>query len=333
VRARTNRLSSVVLLALATLLAAPAGFDASAEPASKTTKPERKARPAAASPKRPPQPLSEAAQFVAGIQSGRVDVPRVELAARLKAGGFQDTEEFRLMREQAARELAGRPDGVGSVSADEMMRADAAIVRQIAALESGSLPLPFDELAKLSGRPQIPGLNIIYLHPLGLPADANKWRYIIAHQTEGPAGAAHSSAKAQFANPTKRGVMLWVETDGTVYWATAENAITTHGDNANRNDNKYIDNSKTYRKVVKTNSVGVEFVGNYPDVAKPVTAEQARVWLVLVRFLQERYGISSEHVYAHNWIDYKDHRYCEGCELGTLARQQAYEPGRTAAKD
>jgi hypothetical protein len=125
--------------------------------------------------------------------------------------------------------------------------------------------------------------------------------------------------------------MLWVETDGTVYWATAENVIPTHGDGANRNDNKYIDNSKTYRKVIKTNSVGIEFVGNYPDVAKPVTAEQAKVWLVLVRFLQERYGIPSEHVYAHNWIDYKDHRYCEGCELGTLARKHAYEPGQTAA--
>ena len=63
-----------------------------------------------------------------------------------------------------------------------------------------------------------------------------------------------------------------------------------------------------------------------------MTAEQARVWLVLVRFLQERYGIPAEHVYAHNWIDYKDHRYCEGCELGTLARKQGYAPGMAAAK-
>jgi hypothetical protein len=307
------------------------GFEATAEPAPKATKSERKVRPAATSPKPASQPLSEAAQFVADIQSGRVDVPRVELAARLRAAGFQDSDEFRLMREQAAREIAGRPDGAGSVSPEELTRADAAIAREIAALEPGSPPLSLAQLAKLSGRPQIPGLNIVYLHPLGLPADANKWRYIIAHQTEGPAGAARSSAKAQFDNPTKRGVMLWVETDGTVYWATAENAIPTHGDGANRNDNKYIDNSKTYRKVIKTNSVGIEFVGNYPDVAKPVTAEQARVWLVLVRFLQERYGIPSEHVYAHNWIDYKDHRYCEGCELGTLARKQAYEPGQTAA--
>ena len=332
-RARSNRLSFVVSLALATSLAAPVGFNARAEPARKATKSERKVRPAAAAPKRASQPLSEAAQLIASVQSARVDVPRVELAARLKAGGFQDTDEFRHMREQTARELAGRPDGIGGVSPEELKRADAAIVRQVAALESGTQPLPFDQLARLSGRPQIPGLNIVYLHPLGLPADANRWQYIIAHQTEGPAGAARSSAKAQFANPTKRGVMLWVETDGTVYWATGENAMPTHGDGANRNDNKYIDNSKTYRKVVKTNSVGVEFAGNYPDVAKPVTAEQARVWLMLVRFLQERYGIPAEHVYAHNWIDYKDHRYCEGCELGTLARQQAYEPGQTAAKD
>jgi hypothetical protein len=185
-------------------------------------------------------------------------------------------------------------------------------------------------LARTSGEPQIPGLTIVYLHPLGLPADANKWRNIIAHQTEGPAGSARSLALAQAKNPTKRGVTIWVESDGTIYWATAENAIPTHGDGANRNDNKYIDNSTTYRQVIKSNSIGVEFVGNYPDVAKPVTAEQAQAWLILVRFLQERYDIPPEHVYAHNWIDYKDRRYCEGCDLATLARKLAYEPGKDA---
>ncbi len=329
--ARANCLSRIAAAVLAVSLVAMVSVEVPAEPAPKATKSERKVRPDAAAPKPASNPLTEVAQFVAGIQSGRVDVPKVEIAARLKAAGFQDSDEFRPMREQAAREVAGRPDGAGSVSPEELNRADAAIAHQVAALQSGSPPLSLDQVAKLSGRPQIPGLNIVYLHPLGRPADANKWRYIIAHQTEGPAGAARSSAMAQFANPTKRGVMLWVETDGTVYWATAENAIPTHGDGANRKDNKYIDNSKTYRTVVKTNSVGVEFVGNFPDVAKPVTVEQARVWLVLVRFLQERYRIPSEHVYAHNWIDYKDHRYCEGCELGTLARKQAYEPGQTAA--
>src|SRR5262249_1275973 len=83
------------------------------------------------------------------------------------------------------------------------------------------------------GEPQIQGLTSVYLHPLGLPADANNWRNIIVHQTEGPAGSAKSMALEQAKNPTKRGVMVWVETDGTVYWATAETAIPTHGDGAN----------------------------------------------------------------------------------------------------
>ena len=37
-----------------------------------------------------------------------------------------------------------------------------------------------------------------------------------------------------------------------------------------------------------------------------------------------RYGIANERVYAHNWIDYKDARYCEGCDLATLARGAAF---------
>jgi len=163
-------------------------------------------------------------------------------------------------------------------------------------MEAPSLPSNFRELAKASGEPQIPGLTIVYLHPLGSPADANKWQNIIVHQTEGPAGSAKSMAMAQAKNPTKRGVMLWVETDGTVYWSTAENAIPTHGDGANRNDNKYIDNSKTYRSVIKTNSIGIEFVGNYPDVGKPATPEQERALLLLVRFLQERYDIPATNI-------------------------------------
>ena len=187
----------------------------------------------------------------------------------------------------------------------------------------------FAQVAKQSGEPQVRDLRIIYIHPLGKPADANRWENIIAHQTEGPAGSAHALALQQAKKPTKRGVMLWVETDGTVYWATAEDAIPTHGDGANRNDNKYIDNSLTYHRVVKTNSIGVEFAGNYPDVGKPVTGEQMRAWLVLVRFLQERYAITSEHIYAHNWIDFKDARYCEGCELASAARKQGYIPGKT----
>jgi hypothetical protein len=51
-----------------------------------------------------------------------------------------------------------------------------------------------------------------------------------------------------------------------------------------------------------------------------------------VRFLQERYGIPTERIYAHNWIDYKDARYCEGCALGQLARDLNYRPSRVRAR-
>jgi N-acetylmuramoyl-L-alanine amidase len=276
-------------------------------------------------------PPTEATRLIERVQAGRHDVPRVELAARLALAGLATSEEYGLLRENAARELSGRPDGKENVSADEIKKADAAIDRQIAVLRGAAAPPTFAELAKRPGRPQIPELDLVYLNPLGEPAQANAWKNIIVHQTEGPAGAARAAAMAQAANPTKRGVMLWVETDGLVYWATAENAIPTHGDGANRNDNKYIDNSKTYRSVIKTNSIGVEFVGNYPDVTKPATAKQVQAWLTLVRFLQERYGIPPDNVYAHNWIDFKDRRYCEGCDLATLARALAYVPGQSVA--
>jgi hypothetical protein len=258
-----------------------------------------------------------------------LDVPRVEVAARLAEAGQVTTDDYRKMRENAARELTGRPDGVGTVSADELREADDAIARQIQ-IDKGALPQPsFAEVAKSPGRPQIEGLNIVYLNPLGDVARANAWKNIIAHQSEGPPGTARREAADQFANPTKRGVTLWVETDGTVYWSVAENLIPTHTDGADRNDNKYVDNSKTYHSVIKTNTIGVEFIGNYPDVARPVTDEQKRAWLLLVRFLQERYGIPPDHVYAHNWIDFKDQRYCEGCELGTLARKLPYCPSKS----
>jgi len=183
-------------------------------------------------------------------------------------------------------------------------------------------------IARSSGTPEIPGLKMVWLAPWGDLAKSHPWRNIIVHQTEGPAGSARGGAQAQSKKATRRGVTVWVETDGTVYWSTAETVIPTHGDGANRNDNKYLDNTKTYRAVVKTNSIGVEFVGNYPDVVKPATREQAQAWLLLVRFLQERYDIPAENIYAHNWIDFKDRRYCEGCDLASLARKLAYAPGK-----
>jgi N-acetylmuramoyl-L-alanine amidase-like protein len=183
----------------------------------------------------------------------------------------------------------------------------------------------FAALARSAGTPQIAGLHIVYLSPLGDPTKA-PWRNIILHQTEGAPGAAKSLAEAQAKNPTKRGVAIWVETDGTVYWSIPETAIATHGDGANRNDNKYIDNSKTYHQVTRVNSIGVEFNGNAPDVRKPPTAEQFAACLILVRVLQERYRIPADRIYAHNWIDYKDSRYCEGCDLAERARAQNYVP-------
>jgi hypothetical protein len=176
-------------------------------------------------------------------------------------------------------------------------------------------------IARLSGTPDIAGLKMVWLAPWGDVAKAHPWRNIIVHQTEGPAGSARGGATEQAKNPARRGVMVWVETDGTVYWAVAEMLVTLHGDGANRNDNKYIDNKETYHQVVRDNSIGVEFAGNYPDVTRPATEMQIAAWRILLRVLRARYGIPLDHVYAHNWIDFKDARYCEGCALATMARE------------
>ena len=178
-----------------------------------------------------------------------------------------------------------------------------------------------EAVARASGTPEIPGLKMVWLAPWGDVANAHPWRNIIVHQTEGPAGSARAGALAQSKNPTRRGVTVWVETDGTVYWAVAETQVPTHGDGANRNDSKYIDNGPTFHQVVRDNSIGVEFAGNYPDVARPATEAQIAAWRILVRVLRARYRIPLNRVYAHDWIDYKDARYCEGCALATLARQ------------
>jgi N-acetylmuramoyl-L-alanine amidase len=176
-------------------------------------------------------------------------------------------------------------------------------------------------LARGSGAPDIPGLKMVWLAPWGDIAKAHPWKNIIVHRTEGPAGSARGGATEQARNPTRRGVMVWVETDGTVYWAVPDNLVPTHTDGGDRNDNKYIDNSKTYHQVNKDTSIGVEFAGNYPDVTREATEAQVAAWRILVKVLRARYGIPLDRVYAHNWIDFKDKRYCEGCALATMARQ------------
>ena len=203
------------------------------------------------------------------------------------------------------------------------------IATLFALLQGGASQAQGEDLCRLAdsaGTPQIAGLSIVYLSPLGDPAKAQHWKNIIIHQMEGPAGAAKSAALAQAKNPTRRGTTLWIETDGTVYWSVPETAIPTHGDGGNRNDNKFIPNLSTYRRVVKDNSFGIEFSGNFPDVRKPATQAQHDALMTLLPFLQQRYNIPPEHIYAHNWIDYKDARYCEGCELAEAARRLNYRP-------
>lgn len=186
----------------------------------------------------------------------------------------------------------------------------------------------FDAAARARGTPDIPGLNIVWLTPWGDLAQAREWRNIIVHQSEGAVGSAYRAALAQSQRPARRGVTVWVETDGTVYWAVAEFAVPNHINNGNRRDNKFIDNTPTFQQIENDNSIGVEFVGNYPNVRRPVTAAQTAAWQILVRVLRSRYGIPDSRVYAHNWIDYKDSRYCEGCDLARLARSPGIETAR-----
>ena len=203
-----------------------------------------------------------------------------------------------------------------------ILRLVAAALLAVAASAPGFAEQPdIAGVARASGTPEIPGLKMVWLAPWGDVAKSHPWRNIIVHQTEGPVGSARGGALEQSKNPTRRGVMVWVETDGTVYWAVSETLVPTHTDGANRNDNKYVDNSKTYHQVNKDTSVGVEFAGNYPDVTRGPTEAQVFAWRVLLRVLRARYQIPLDRVYAHNWIDFKDARYCEGCALATLARE------------
>ena len=197
---------------------------------------------------------------------------------------------------------------------------------------STSAPSSFEVAARSRGTPDIPGLNMIWLRPWTDLRLARDWRYIVVHQSEGAVGSAWRNAVAQMQRPDRRGVAIWVETDGTVYWSTPEWAVPNHLNRGNRNDNKYIDNSSTYQQIDNESTIGVEFVGNYPNVRKPPTEAQIAAWRVLVRVLQARYDIPSERVFAHNWIDYKDRRYCEGCELARIARTQGVETAQQVEK-
>jgi hypothetical protein len=85
-----------------------------------------------------------------------------------------------------------------------------------------------DALARATGTPEIPGLKMVWLASWDDVAKAHPWRNIIVHQTEGPAGSARGGAELRAKNPTRRGVTVWVESDGTVYWAAPETLVPTH---------------------------------------------------------------------------------------------------------
>jgi hypothetical protein len=192
-------------------------------------------------------------------------------------------------------------------------------------------PAPAADPAHATGTPDIPGLNIVWLTPWGRPELARAWRNIIVHQMEGPGGSARRMALKQMEKPDRRGATVWVDTDGTVYWAVVEFAAPTHF-KGNRNDNKYVDNSTTFHQMDNADSIGVEFAGNYPNVRRPATQAQIEAWLILAKVLQARYGIPAANIYAHAWVDYKDRRYCEGCELAALARAASGIPDSRLAK-
>jgi hypothetical protein len=77
------------------------------------------------------------AQALSNSSHPAVDAPRVELAARFAVSGSSESDAYKRMRENAARELAGRPDGVGTVNVDEFHKADDAIARQMANCKYG----------------------------------------------------------------------------------------------------------------------------------------------------------------------------------------------------
>src|ERR1700680_4746930 len=72
-------------------------------------------------------------------------------------------------------------------------------------------------VARAAGTHDIPGPKMVWLAPWGALTKEHPLRNIIVQQTEGPAASARAGAAKQAKNPTRRGVTVWVETDGTVY--------------------------------------------------------------------------------------------------------------------
>ena len=222
--------------------------------------------------------------------------------------------------------------GAFVIAADNYEMFADAILRKLIA-EIAAVPQSFAELAKSPGKPQFPGLNIVYLAPLGSVADAIRWKHIVVHQTEGPAGSARNGAAERGEEPGQaRRHHLGRDRRHGLLGCAGNYRSPLHGDGANRNDNKYVDNSQTYRRVMKDQFHRRRVRRQFPGRRRAADAAAAAAWAVLVRVLQERYDIPIDKVFAHNWIDFKDARYCEGCLLGDQARAQNYVPTRLRAR-
>jgi hypothetical protein len=274
-------------------------------------------------------PEGQAQNIIKSVRSGGGDVPRVYLAALLQMAGLEGTSAYGDMRSNAARELTGRQDSQGVVTSNQLRVADAAIEHQIQELRGEvQSAKTIAEVASQSGRPQIPGLEgkVVYFVPLGDPANANKKTYIIEHNTVSRPGTAGSLAYGQSKSPSKVGAQIYIETDGTVYFAVPENIDPGHV-RGNRNDNRFLDNNTTWHIVKNTNSIGIEFSGNFPNYAQPLTPEQIKSGLAVTIFLQQRYGITPDHIYAHDWVDYKSALYEEGAQMANAVRSLDFRPG------
>lgn len=289
---------------------------------------------------------SEAAakDVVKSLERQRPYISNVKAAALVAEERLMSTKKYAELRENAARELSGRRDGQGKVSAEERARADAVIAEERQALNGAiSRPTTIAEVARLSGRPEIPGLEgkVHFLHPL-LEADNIPQRVaMIMHQMEGTNAA--GAARAQAARPDKRGAIIWVERNGDAYWSAPEYANPSHirAGSGLRSDNRFIDNSETQGILNNRNTIGIEFAGNPPGrLTNPLTPEQLKTAAILGRFIQERYGIPSTNVYAHSWIQYKaeghpiaSNRYVEGAAAANVVRMLGYRPGIDAGID
>jgi rare lipoprotein A len=273
-------------------------------------------------------------------------IARTKLAAQVlkEQPSAVGTSAYKKLRDNVARELTGRRDGQGGVSAAEAARADAEIARQLAVLNGELQPQrTIGEIAKMAGRPEIPGLEGKghFMVPLQSADALPKRVAIIMHQTEGSYAVGH--ARAQMSRPNKVGTTIWVERDGTFYWSAPENANPKHirGGSGLRGDNKYIDNSQTRGVIDNNNTIGIEFAGNPPGrLQNPLTPEQLDTAAKLGRFLQERYNIPSDKIYAHSWVQHKAEssarvgdRYVEGAAAANMVRMLGYRPGIDSAID